>query len=356
MVLTNVVMMSMWWIGMLLAFVNETWIRLMETMQPKLQFFRNRPNRKPPDPDSVTKFLHEYLEREEALGVKRSFVERLFRLPLSSNRMRYMLLALNASVALARSQPQILLREHVILRNQLRRYKRSGLLSTTRLCDDIRLRLRRKIADEPIGFLSCGGDFDLIIDTGCTKTGTGYVNDFIPGSLRNLPIPIQMDGIAGGLKIQQEGKVKYEFVNDKGNIQSIETDAYHIPKLQCRLFSPQAYFRQMLDDGIDTNEDCGLSVKARKSVMTLANKAQVSVFYDNSTHLPRLHAYKSALHSANMLAMQGCVTDEMNQNLTPQQKILLKWHFRLGHLGFAAVQWLGRSGMLGPFGEKMGAA
>jgi Reverse transcriptase (RNA-dependent DNA polymerase)/GAG-pre-integrase domain len=50
------------------------------------------------------------------------------------------------------------------------------------------------------------------------------------------------------------------------------------------------------------------------------------------------------------------VTEEANQNLTHQQKILLKWHFRLGHIGFATVQWLGRNGLLGPFGQKMGAA
>jgi hypothetical protein len=56
---------------------------------------------------------------------------------------------------------------------------------------------------------------------------------------------------------------------------------------------------------------------------------------------------KSAMHSANMLVMHGCVLDKMNQNLTPQQKILLNWHFWLGHLGFAVVQWLGRSGILG---------
>jgi GAG-pre-integrase domain len=99
-----------------------------------------------------------------------------------------------------------------------------------------------------------------------------------------------------------------------------------------------------------------MTVKHKKTVLTLANGAEVSVYYDAQTHLPRIHAYKNALSSANALSLQGCVTEETNQNLSPQQKILLKWHFRLGHLGFATVQWLGRNGMLGPFGEKMGAA
>ena len=35
-----------------------------------------------------------------------------------------------------------------------------------------------------------------------------------------------------------------------------------------------------------------------------------------------------------------CVTNEANQNLTPSQKELLRWHFRLVHIGFQHVQWL----------------
>ena len=43
--------------------------------------------------------------------------------------------------------------------------------------------------------------------------------------------------------------------------------------------------------------------------------------YDNATHLHRVKAYKSAVSSATALAMNGCVTEEANQNLSPQQKI-----------------------------------
>ena len=34
------------------------------------------------------------------------------------------------------------------------------------------------------------------------------------------------------------------------------------------------------------------------------------------------------------------VTNEVNQNLTPSQKQLLRWNFRLGHIGSQHVQWL----------------
>ena len=266
-----------------------------------------------------------------------------------------MLLALNAASILARQQPQIILSENRILCNTLRSYKKRGVLMTGKIRDDVRLRLRKVIADEPIGLLSRSSEFELIVDTGCTKTGTGFASDFIPGTLQDLPHPIRIDGIAGGLPIHQHGQVRYELVDDKGIIQEIIADAYLIPGLGCRLFSPQAYFRQQFHNGQDPDEQCHLHVTHNKSVLVLSNESHVSVYYDKMTHLPRLQAYSNALNSANALATVGCVTDETNQNLTVQQKTLLKWHFRLGHLGFNTVQWLGRHGVLGKFGEKMGA-
>lgn len=165
-----------------------------------------------------------------------------------------------------------------------------------------------------------------------------------------------MDGIAGGLTIKEKGTVRYEIIDDDGEVQEILVEAFHIPKLGCRLFSPQAYFRQLQNEGIDPDGKSQMVVTYDKAKLTLANNSTISLYYDPVTHLPRMKAFKCALSSATALAMNGCVTDETNQNLSPQQKILLKWHFRLGHLGFATLQWLGRSGMLGPFGEKMGAA
>ena len=41
-----------------------------------------------------------------------------------------------------------------------------------------------------------------------------------------------------------------------------------------------------------------------------------------------------------------CVTNEDNQNFTPSQKELLRWHFRLVNIEFQHVQWLIRTGRL----------
>ena len=51
-----------------------------------------------------------------------------------------------------------------------------------------------------------------------------------------------------------------------------------------------------------------------------------------------------------------CVTNEANQNLTPSQKELLRWHFRLGHIGFQHVQWLIHTGRLKVQGNSKAVA
>ena len=42
---------------------------------------------------------------------------------------------------------------------------------------------------------------------------------------------------------------------------------------------------------------------------------------------------------AKALTNAVCVTNKANQNFTPSHKELLRWHFRLGHIGFQHVQW-----------------
>ncbi len=66
-----------------------------------------------------------------------------------------------------------------------------------------------------------------------------------------------------------------------------------------------------------------------------------------------LRAYKETLKTAESLAMV-CLTDEANQNLSHAQKMLLKWHFKLGHIGFQHLQWIGRQGWLHKVGEHFG--
>ena len=59
---------------------------------------------------------------------------------------------------------------------------------------------------------------------------------------------------------------------------------------------------------------------------------------------------------AKALTNAVCVTNEANQNLTPSQKELLRWHFRLRNIGFQHVQWLIRTGRLKVQGNSKAVA
>jgi hypothetical protein len=58
--------------------------------------------------------------------------------------------------------------------------------------------------------------------------------------------------------------------------------------------------------------------------------------------------------TAEYLAVTGCVPSESNHNLTYLGKLMIHWYLKLGHVGFSAIKWLGRQGILGKLGEKMG--
>ena len=89
--------------------------------------------------------------------------------------------------------------------------------------------------------------------------------------------------------------------------------------------------------------------------MKLPGNKSITIPLDNNTFLPIMKCFKSAEDMASSLALTGCVSDEVNQNLIYLQKVMLQWHYKLGHVGFSTIKWMGRHGWLGKIGEKMGS-
>ena len=133
--------------------------------------------------------------------------------------------------------------------------------------------LRKVLEDLPKGLLAYDNGYEVILDTRCTKTGTGHHKDFIARTLRKLDPLIAMSGITGSLPIEEEGVMRFEVIDDKGELQVIEAEAYLIPGLQCRLFSPQAYFKQLSQDGSDPHKTAHMTVKKGGIELVLANGA-----------------------------------------------------------------------------------
>ena len=84
-----------------------------------------------------------------------------------------------------------------------------------------------------------------------------------------------------------------------------------------------------------------------KAILLLQNGSPLTIPYNSLTYLPVLTAYKKAFTVAQGMGLKGCVTSESNQHLSFWSKWLSRWHFKLGHLGFAHTQWIGRHNILG---------
>ena len=85
------------------------------------------------------------------------------------------------------------------------------------------------------------------------------------------------------------------------------------------------------------------------------NNGKVQTPIDPKSGLPMLTMFHNVDDAAEKLeiAMHSCVAAENNQNLSPSQKEMLRWHFRLGHASMSAMHWLARRGLLGKLSERL---
>lgn len=84
------------------------------------------------------------------------------------------------------------------------------------------------------------------------------------------------------------------------------------------------------------------------------NGDKVMFNLDEVTFMPLMPAFHNASATAKALAMNGGILDDQNINLTALQNLMMKWHYKMGHLGFKHLQWFGHSGFFAPFGIKFG--
>jgi hypothetical protein len=69
-------------------------------------------------------------------------------------------------------------------------------------------RLRAVLELSNCNLLTPDDNFELIMDSGCSKPVSRCEADFVPGSLVNLTVPLAMDGIAGQLVAYKRGQLR----------------------------------------------------------------------------------------------------------------------------------------------------
>jgi hypothetical protein len=159
---------------------------------------------------------------------------------------RLLHLGLMAAIAVSDAIPTLNLKSKQDLKRTLRKHRgASGFITKTSSIQPPALsRLRTVLEASQCHLLSKDDHFEVIIDSGCSKSVSPCVADFVPGSLVNLPSPLAMDGIAGQLIAHQTGLLRYEILNDAGGITILECQGYHLPDLKICLFSPQVFLAE----------------------------------------------------------------------------------------------------------------
>ena len=146
------------------------------------------------------------------------------------NNRKMLMMGLAAALSIANSIPRIETSQAKVLRNQLRQFKHSGILKTSKLKGKLLDQVRGALKELPTELLHEGQVLPIICDTGCSKTCVGFKNDFKPGSLVPLEYPLPMDGVAGTLFATHKGILQYELLNDEEGLTTLETQSLYVPK------------------------------------------------------------------------------------------------------------------------------
>ena len=173
--------------------------------------------------------------------------------------------------------------------------------------------------------------FKIIFDSGASLAISPSKDDFV-GEIKRFPQERRLGGMAQGMLIEGVGYVHWSFKSGNTNL-VIKAKCYYVPDSKARLISPQRLFRK--EAGITGKFTC----EEDQASLSFNDLPPLMIDYDSRTHLPVCLAKNV---SATQPQANIAVLDESNQNLTPSQKLLLEWHARFGHRGFATMQRLFR--------------
>jgi len=182
-------------------------------------------------------------------------------------------------------------------------------------------------------------DLPIVFDTGATISVSPYANDFEELSTESTA-GVTLCSVTAETTIAGMGTVNWHVRDDSGTMHTIRTKAYLIPNAAARLFSPLVYFQQQehrKKGGKILFDDNGGSFVFPGT----KGKGCLTFHMDNDFPLP----ISQPERQLSLDKREGDIafltfTDTDNTNLTPAQKELLRWHFKLGHVNMAWIQSL----------------
>ena len=176
---------------------------------------------------------------------------------------------------------------------------------------------------------------EIVLDTGATISVTPFRDDFVEWEDKSTAT---LSGITADAEVCGVGTVLWKIKDDRGRTQHVPTRAYYVPQAQVRLFSPQNYFAE--NKG---NSKQKYMMNADGFAFMFVNGATRTVQWkSHRSMLPTVTLPHVPPHTTMQQANNAGVVDDDNTNLSNSQKSLLKWHWKLSHVGLRIVQALFR--------------
>jgi hypothetical protein len=192
----------------------------------------------------------------------------------------------------------------------------------------------------------------VLFDSGANCCITHRRDDFVGEYTKLTHGPI-VNGIGKGLKIVGQGNVAWTFKDEDNMYRTLKLPCYYVPSSQTRIASIGQIMKAYPDESIH--------FQGQEFVMS-GNKADnrgcIRIKFCATTFLPlgytSPHKVNPQVHKAKsdkqdhlkILPGSASLTEGVNFNLAEPEKEILKWHYRLGHVGMRRIQWLFRQNVL----------
>ena len=209
--------------------------------------------------------------------------------------------------------------------------------------------------------------FPIIFDSGASYCITHDKSDFI--SFSKISSVKSLAGFVQGSNstVQGEGELIWHIRDDNGNLRALRLHALYIPNAQVRLLSTATFTKQSPDEtflitkfggqisGVKgdpsrgpifapMNEKSQLLVSMGHRIPSSCNMAHLQV--DPSDFTSDFGCLRELSNTPGLYPAIVPTVSDINTNLSQAEKELLKWHQRLGHIAFAKIQYLFRTGAL----------
>lgn len=193
----------------------------------------------------------------------------------------------------------------------------------------------------------------IVFDTGASVSITPDREDFI--SFTDDVSTTTLTGITSSAVCKGKGKIRLNLRDDTGQSREVVTTALYVPAARVKLLSVQRYCREVKDGAtFVVNEDgCCFTFPTSQGGKT------ITFDLENGKMLPQTSVLKQwgrKMVNKNTNDSIFTVVSSDNLNLDPAQKMLLEWHWKLGHYNMNWIRYLIRSQVLPVRGQKSSIA